>query len=281
MRLTNLVSAFWDDLVVQGSNQLLYEVVGQAPNRKLVVEWLRVREFGNSGASHTFEVILEERTGNVLVQYLSMAGDLFSATLGIENAAGNDGLTVNFNAPYVHNELAVLFSTFQPFTSVEPVEGGVLPGGSRTIALTLDSTGLERGVHRENLVINNNDPDEDPIIVPVTLGVGVAGIEGRVTLEGQTNHSGTIIVFVGPDVQTVVTDESGNFSAILAPGTYTVLAAHPYHLSAQATVTVELGEVLNLTAELLGGDVNNDGVVDARDLAIAGKNINKRESQWR
>lgn len=246
-----------------------------------MVEWLRVREFGNSGASHTFEVILEERTGNVLVQYLSMAGDLFSATLAIENAAGNDGLTVNFNAPYVHNELAVLFSTFQPFTSVEPVEGGVLPGGSRTIALTLDSTGLERGVHRENLVINNNDPDEDPIIVPVTLGVGVAGIEGRVTLEGQTNHSGTIIVFVGPDVQTVVTDESGNFSAILAPGTYTVRAAHPYHLSAQATVTVELGEVLNLTAELLGGDVNNDGVVDARDLAIAGKNINKRESQWR
>ena len=277
----NLVSAFWDDLRVQSPDRLLREVVGQAPNRKLVVEWFGVTEFGNSGASHTFEVILEERTGNILVQYLSMNGDLDSATVGIENATGDDGLTANFNALYVDHELAVLFSTFQPFTSVEPVGGVVLPGGSLNVTLTLDSTGLERGRHRENVVISSNDPDENPTVVPVTLGVGLAQIEGRVTLEGQTDHSGTIIAFVGPDVQTAVTDENGNFSVMLAPGTYTVRAAHPYHLSAQTVVDVQLGEVLSLTTELLGGDVNNDGVINARDLALAGKNINKNESPWR
>ena len=89
-------------------------------------------EYGNSGASHTFEVILEERTGNVLVQYLSMNGDLDSATVGIENATGDDGLTANFNALCVHNELSVLFSTGQlfDFASVEPATGYVAPGES-------------------------------------------------------------------------------------------------------------------------------------------------------
>ena len=175
----NLVSAFWDDLRVQTSNRLLREVVGQAPNRKLVVEWFGVTEYGNSGASHTFEVILEERTGNVLVQYLSMNGDLDSATVGIENATGDDGLTANFNALCVHNELSVLFSTGQlfDFASVEPATGYVAPGESVDVTVTFDSTDLDPGVYTADIVINNNDPDEDPTVVTGSLTVPPPDIE--------------------------------------------------------------------------------------------------------
>ena len=60
-----------------------------------------------------------------------------------------------------------------------------------------------------------------------------------------------------------------------------VRAANPYHLSAQTTVVLELGQEAVITAELLAGDVNNDGVVNGRDLVLAGKNVGRSESDWR
>ena len=167
----NLVSAFWDDLVVQAVDRLLYEVIGQAPNRKLVVEWYQVREFGNSSASHTFEVILEERTGNILVQFLSMNGDLNSSTVGIENSTGDDGLAAVYNAPYIHDNLAVLFGLRQPYASVNPQSGTVAPGGSLDVTISFDATVLTPGTYTTDVVINNNDPDENPTIVTADLTV--------------------------------------------------------------------------------------------------------------
>jgi hypothetical protein len=58
-----------------------------------------------------------------------------------------------------------------PWVSVSPLSGTTAPGGTSTVDVTFDSTGLAAGVYDGFLCINSNDPDEDPVEVPVQLTV--------------------------------------------------------------------------------------------------------------
>ncbi|MEO9871453.1 choice-of-anchor J domain-containing protein [Ekhidna sp.] len=55
--------------------------------------------------------------------------------------------------------------------SASPISGVVLSGESLDVQVTFDATNLEGGVYEEDLVINNNDPDNNPLAVPTTLTV--------------------------------------------------------------------------------------------------------------
>jgi hypothetical protein len=55
--------------------------------------------------------------------------------------------------------------------SAAPASGTVAPGGSSNITITADASSLAPGTYNGTLTINSNDPDEDPIIVPVELTV--------------------------------------------------------------------------------------------------------------
>ena len=57
-----------------------------------------------------------------------------------------------------------------PWLSESPTSGTVEPGGSHNITVSINTTGLGSNYTAE-IVIANNDPDEDPKIVPVTLHV--------------------------------------------------------------------------------------------------------------
>ena len=171
-----LVAAFWDDLEVQSSARLLYELVGVEPSRKLVVQWDGVQEYGDIGASHTFEIILEEATGDIVLQYLTMSGDLDSATVGIEDTTGMDGLTVVFNDTYVKDGLAVRFSKDNVYVSVASTTGALAPGSNVGLSLTFDATGLGTGAHPAEVVVNNNDPYQPQVRVPVTVGVSIPSL---------------------------------------------------------------------------------------------------------
>ena len=59
-----------------------------------------------------------------------------------------------------------------PWLSVSPTSGSVQPGNSATITVTIDTTGLAEGDYSAEIVIASNDPDENPLTVPVTLHVG-------------------------------------------------------------------------------------------------------------
>jgi hypothetical protein len=105
-----LVAPYWTDLITRGGG-ICYGVVGAAPNRRWVVEWEDVMEFGggSQGAHATFEVIVEEaappRTNNVIdVAYHQMDGlQRPNAGSGIENQDGSQGVAIPppFNAPRV------------------------------------------------------------------------------------------------------------------------------------------------------------------------------------
>ena len=59
-----------------------------------------------AGLPVTFQVILNS-DGSIVYQY-ELIQDISGSTVGIENAAGDDGLLVCFDDPaYLHNDLAI------------------------------------------------------------------------------------------------------------------------------------------------------------------------------
>jgi hypothetical protein len=69
-----------------------YQTLGSAPARRFVVQFTDVSN-SNSGSLDTFEIILEEGSNEMLVQYASAVSGSFSSTIGgIENQTGSEGL---------------------------------------------------------------------------------------------------------------------------------------------------------------------------------------------
>ena len=58
-----------------------------------------------------------------------------------------------------------------PWLDESAKAGTIGTGGSDVIAVSIDTTGLGSGDYHADIVIGNNDPDEDPAIVPVNLAV--------------------------------------------------------------------------------------------------------------
>jgi len=58
-----------------------------------------------------------------------------------------------------------------PWLDENPKSGTVEPGNSDEITVSIDTTGLAPGDYSANIIIKNNDPDEDPKVVPVHLTV--------------------------------------------------------------------------------------------------------------
>jgi hypothetical protein len=58
-----------------------------------------------------------------------------------------------------------------PWLTESPTSGTVPAGGSQPVDVMVDTAGLGLGTYTADIVIFNNDPDENPTIVPVTLEV--------------------------------------------------------------------------------------------------------------
>ena len=72
---------------------------GTAPNRIFVIEW---RGVAGTDSPITFEIQLEESTNAFTFAYQTIGGPYgygYSATEGIENATGTDGIEIGFNQP--------------------------------------------------------------------------------------------------------------------------------------------------------------------------------------
>jgi hypothetical protein len=104
---------YWDDMFLDGSSTAWTKTIGVAPNRQFVIEWRNVRYFGDVTRRVDFEVVLYEN-GRILTQYRNIADDGReegdSATIGIENAAGDDALQYSFNEATIGSpDFAVLY----------------------------------------------------------------------------------------------------------------------------------------------------------------------------
>ena len=75
-------------------------------------------KYGSDSDYYTWEVVFEEATGNIVVQYLDLSGSSSSAnygagaTVGLENSDGTDGLEVSYNGSYALEDSSTI--TFIP-----------------------------------------------------------------------------------------------------------------------------------------------------------------------
>jgi subtilisin family serine protease len=174
----DLIAAYWDDLnPALGGEIYTYSDPG---NGRFVVQWEAVPQIGTGGgAPQTFQIILYD-DGTFLTQYESVS-DAGSMTAGCENAAGDTGLQVVFNAPYLHDELAILFSFVpppDPWVVVDPPGGVLAPSANTDLSVTYNSTDLVAGTYFATLKLYSNDPVNDVVDIPITLDVtGATGVE--------------------------------------------------------------------------------------------------------
>jgi hypothetical protein len=98
-----------------------------------------------------------------------MVGTLNSATVGIENATGTDGLQIAYNASYVANGLAVKIAAEPDWLAVSDQNGTIYNNNTLGIVVELNADGLELGLYSMDVVITSNDPLNSEVIVPVAM----------------------------------------------------------------------------------------------------------------
>jgi uncharacterized repeat protein (TIGR01451 family) len=152
----NFIAPFWDDLVSE-EGTMHYKLLGDAPDRQLVIEWAGVHHYRVED-SLTFEVILYEGSNQILIQYHALRGSSAvgeSATVGIENAEGMEGVQYLYDGEGpgypLHAGLAVLF---------EPVVAHVIEFRARIAS----DVPLRTEIHNEALLTVGDAPS-----IPLTV----------------------------------------------------------------------------------------------------------------
>ena len=116
-RPNGAIYAYWDDLFVDADASIRTQLKGTAPNRRFVIEYRNVRYFGDTTRRIDVSLVLEEN-GQILTQTRNLADDGRergnSATLGIENAAGDVALRFSFEQAALGVEPAVNTITYRP-----------------------------------------------------------------------------------------------------------------------------------------------------------------------
>lgn len=98
------VAPWWDDFNPGVGGTVRTFVSGSAPARRLVVSWEGVPHFSLAGSTYSFQAVLEEATGDIVLNYQDVTGGSSSydrgasGTVGIEHAEGGFGTRVSFNS---------------------------------------------------------------------------------------------------------------------------------------------------------------------------------------
>lgn len=159
----NIIAPFWDDLDgrTQGTVHYLTD------NGKFYVQFTNWQRYNATG-SLTFQVEMHQN-GKIMVYYNNMNATLNSATVGIENPAGNDGLQVVYNASYVTNNLALKFQAEPEWLTNTNNSGRIYNGNSIAVELTFRSEDYPLGYYSMDMIVSSNDPNTPSITVPVSM----------------------------------------------------------------------------------------------------------------
>lgn len=106
------IDAFWDDLNVDGSAQVVTGTFGAARNRRFVVEWRNVTFYAEPDRRLTVQAVLYENPGTRLrLQYRDIDQATVEsgrdATIGVENKNGTVARQVAYQAGLLYDGLAI------------------------------------------------------------------------------------------------------------------------------------------------------------------------------
>ncbi len=160
-----LAGAFllWDDLTPDGTVHYYND------GTRMIVQYT---DWGNyaGGSSYTMQMHLYPN-GTIEYHYLTMTGTLNSATVGIQNETGTDGLTTAFNTAYAHDNLAVRFASLPQWLTISPTSGSLAAGASMNVDVTFDGTGLCGSQFLADIHVLSNDPLNADVTVPATINL--------------------------------------------------------------------------------------------------------------
>jgi len=161
----DLIATFWDDLY-PSSGKIHYLSTANS----FIVQYSEMDFCCGSTPRHTFQVILYSN-GNIKFQYLEI-GDQLSATVGIENETGTEGLQVAFNTSYLESGLAILISRGTQFINeITPVTGTINTGESVEVKVGINTNDFLPGNYFKTVKVLSNDPVNPEISVEILLHI--------------------------------------------------------------------------------------------------------------
>jgi hypothetical protein len=162
----NIIAPFWDDLYIGppiNGGEVYYATGVEAGRKYFAVEWHDVGQY--TDAELTFETILYE-DGDIIFQYQELDGTLDSATVGIEDKQGVDGLMYLYNYPALTENEAILFNRPDPSRRVKAYpayQGALNIAGKSSFQVSIVNSG-DLGQDVFNLSASPSDPDWSVIL---------------------------------------------------------------------------------------------------------------------
>ncbi|MFZ1685517.1 MAG: T9SS type A sorting domain-containing protein [Candidatus Zixiibacteriota bacterium] len=151
-----MICAFWNDIVVhQNGGVIYYQAIGEAPNRKLVVQCTNMGQYGEPTLLGTFFFILYETSNEIQIQYRIIVDNSSDwahgqdATVGIENWDGTQAVEYSCSETSLSSEQAIRF----------------IPDGEGSY--TVDSSALYDGI----LLGDGNPPSIPGLVTPAQLSI--------------------------------------------------------------------------------------------------------------
>jgi len=296
----NIIAPFWDDLDGRTQGTVHYLI----DNDKIYIQFTNWQKYDATG-SLTFQVVLFSN-GRIMIYYNNMNATLTSATVGIENTTGADGLQIAYNAAYVANGLAVKIASDPDWLTNNISSGTIYNGNFIDVVLTFSSEDYSLGTYTMDVVINSNDPVNSSVTIPVTMQIanifeltsftalvegfynGTSMVSDSVTVELRNTSAPYNLI----DQTKILLDSNGQgsgrfYNAVNGTPYYVILkhrnavetwSATPQTFSANSMSfdfttgqNKAYGNNLKLVGSkwcIYGGDVNQDGFVNTQDLNL-------------
>jgi uncharacterized repeat protein (TIGR01451 family) len=132
-----LIAALWSDLVVEGG--VYAKVVGNAPNRRLILQWDQVHRYGlDSESTIDFQIVLSE-DGDIQIHMRRVLSSQLDAVIGVHHPSGGATTAYSCNTSgNLHNRQAIRF--LAPGQSAGAPHAQIQYGAQLASALTPNST---------------------------------------------------------------------------------------------------------------------------------------------
>ncbi|MEU9135402.1 S8 family serine peptidase [Streptomyces sp. NPDC048404] len=105
-----VIAPLWDDLTLDKKSSVQTATTGTKGSRAFTIVWNNAAYANGTSGRSSFEVVFDEATGAVTVQYQSVADKGAGATVGIANQSGTDALQFSYNQSVIADGTAVRFA---------------------------------------------------------------------------------------------------------------------------------------------------------------------------
>jgi len=188
---SNAIAFFWDDLMITTGHVF---TLTDTINGTFTLEFQTVR-FKSTAATVNCQLILKT-TGEILMEYQSL-GVSNACTIGVQNAARNQGTTVAFNQNYLQPDFAVRL-TPTPWLGLDG-NAAVVPGSaSNVVNVAFNPAGLAYGNYTATLLVQTTDTNQPLVALPVSLAITPLAT-WRQTYFGTAQNSGNAANTADPD----------------------------------------------------------------------------------